>query len=197
MQGLADGYFIIPYTLGNYLAGTSLDKTITCYHDAFERAENEARTRINKLLSIQGDKTVTHYHRELGKSVWNHVGMARNKTGLLTACDTIAALRNEFWERVRVPGVNNTYNKNLEFATRVADFLELAQLMAQDALRREESCGGHFREEYQTPGGEALRRDTEYADVAAWEYTGNHDHPKLHLESLEFENVQLTTRSYK
>ncbi len=197
MQGLADGYFIIPYTLGTYLADNQIDPAITTDNEAFETTEQEALQRIRRLLSIQGDKTVTEYHRHLGQIMWDYVGMARNRPGLQKACADIAALREEFWERVLVPGENGTYNKNLEFASRVADFLELGELMARDAQRREESCGGHFREEYKTAEGEALRRDKQFAEVAAWEYTGDHGQPRLHREVLEFEYVQPTTRSYR
>ncbi len=197
MQGLADGYFVIPYTLGGYLADVPMQDDVTTDHEAFAAAEQDAMDRINKLLGIQGTKTVTEFHRELGKIMWNHVGMSRHQTGLEQACKDIAALREEFWQNVRVPGENATYNKNLEFAFRVADFLELGELMARDALNREESCGGHFREEYQSEEGEALRDDEAFTYVAAWEYTGDHGNPKLHKEELAFENVELTTRSYK
>ena len=196
MQGLADGYFVVPATLGNYIARGGLDDVGTD-HEAFAEAENEARARLEKLLSIDGDKTVVEFHRELGKIMWDYVGMSRNREGLEHAIEAIAKLREEYWQRVKVPGEEAMYNKYLEFAGRVADFLELGQLMAQDALHREESCGGHFREEYQTPEGEALRRDDLFAYVAAWEYTGDPDHPRLHKEELKFENVKLTTRSYK
>ncbi len=197
MQGLADGYFIVPYTLGGYLAGTALDGSVTTEHGAFKEAEAQARNRIERLLSVQGDKSVTEFHRELGRIMWDHVGMSRNLAGLESAAVQIRDLRSEFWQRVRIPGKAETFNKNLEFAGRVADFLELGELMALDAIRREESCGGHFREEYQSPEGEALRNDAEFADVAAWQYTGNGKSPRLHLEPLEFETVQPSTRSYK
>ncbi|WP_457652518.1 fumarate reductase/succinate dehydrogenase flavoprotein subunit [Rhodocaloribacter sp.] len=196
MQGLADGYFVVPATLGNYIARGGLDAVGTD-HEAFAEAESEARARLEKLLGIQGDKTVVEFHRELGKIMWDYVGMSRNREGLEHAIEAIAKLREEYWRRVKVPGEEAMYNKYLEFAGRVADFLELGQLMAQDALHREESCGGHFREEYQTPDGEALRRDDLFAYVAAWEYTGDPAHPRLHKEELNFENVKLTTRSYK
>ena len=196
MQGLADGYFVIPYTLGNYIAAGGFD-AVTTDHEAFREAEEASFGRVRKLLSIQGGKTVTEFHRELGRIVWDEVGMARDAAGLQRAIDQIGALRDEFWQNVRVPGENATYNKNLEFAGRVADFLELGELMARDALDREESCGGHFREEYQTPEGEALRRDDEYAYVAAWEFDGQPGNGTLHKEDLDFEYVQLKTRSYK
>ena len=197
MQGLADGYFVIPYTLGGYLAGIPMQDDVTTDHEAFAATEQEAVDRINKLLNIRGNKTVTEFHRELGQIMWDHVGMARNRDGLAQACQAIAALREEYWQNVLVPGVNDTFNKNLEFAARVADYLELGELMARDALQRKESCGGHFREEYQTAEGEALRNDDDFAYVAAWEYTGDHGKPAMHQEDLEFEYVRPTTRSYK
>lgn len=197
MQGLADGYFVIPYTLGDYLAGTNLEKVDTS-HEAFTEAENDAVQRINKLLKNKGKKTVLDYHRELGKIMWDKVGMARNEAGLKEAIAQIKALRADFWENVFVPGEQSTFNKYLEYATRVADFLELGELMALDALERNESCGGHFREEYQTEEGEALRNDDDFCFVSAWEYPGSEDaKPNLHKEMLEFENVKLTQRSYK
>lgn len=196
MQGLADGYFVAPYTVTDYIASTSLEP-ITEDHEAFQAAEAEADARIQKLLSIKGSKTVREYHRELGKIMWDYVGMARNKEGLEYAISAIQKLREEFWTNVNVPGEATTYNKYLEFANRVADFLELGELMARDALNREESCGGHFREEYQTEEGEAKRNDEEFCYVAAWEYQGDHAAPALHKEALTFENVKLTQRSYK
>ncbi|MEO0538147.1 MAG: fumarate reductase/succinate dehydrogenase flavoprotein subunit [Cyanobacteria bacterium P01_A01_bin.123] len=196
MQGLADGYFIIPYTLGDYIARTELPAVDTG-HPAFAEAETNARDRITRLLSIQGGKTVMTFHRELGRLVWDHVGMARNREGLEAAIARIQDLREEFWQNLNVPGTANTLNKNLEFAGRVADFIELAGLMARDALHREESCGGHFREEYQTSDGEAKRDDQNFAYVAAWQYGGAERLPQLHKEDLQFEHVQLTQRSYK
>ena len=195
MQGLADGYFVIPYTLGEYLAGTKLE-SVTTDHEAFKTAESEVTAKLNKLLSIKGKRTVTDFHRSLGKIMWDEVGMARTKEGLEKAISQIQALKKEFWENVNIPGDQNHYNKNLENAMRVADFLELGELMARDALEREESCGGHFREEYQTPTGEALRNDEDFTHVAAWEYNGEDKVPTLHKEELEFENVKLTQRSY-
>ncbi|HEY9879165.1 MAG TPA: fumarate reductase/succinate dehydrogenase flavoprotein subunit, partial [Leptolyngbyaceae cyanobacterium] len=165
--------------------------------DAFTEAEASAKARITKLLSIQGNKTVLEYHRELGRLVWDSVGMARNRDGLEAVIGKIQDLREEFWQNLRVPGEANTYNKNLEFAGRVADFMELAELMARDALHREESCGGHFREEFQTPEGEAKRDDEHFAYAAAWEHRGDGQVPELHREDLAFENVKLTQRSYK
>lgn len=194
MQGLADGYFVIPYTLGNYIANQSFGDVSTDA-EAFREAEAAADARIQKLLNINGEKTVMEFHRELGRIIWDQVGMSRTADGLRQAIDQVSALKEEFWQNLRVPGEPTTYNKNLEFAGRVADFLELGELMARDALSREESCGGHFREEYQTPEGEALRNDEEFTHVSAWEHTESGH--VLHKESLDFENVQLTTRSYK
>jgi succinate dehydrogenase / fumarate reductase flavoprotein subunit len=196
MQGLADGYFVIPYTLGDYLANQSL-APVSIDDDAFGEAEATVKARITKLLSIQGEKTVMEFHRELGRMVWDNVGMARNREGLEPAITEIQALRTEYWQNLKLPGEANTLNKNLEFAGRVADFIDLAELMARDALQREESCGGHFREEHQTPDGEAQRDDDNFAVVSAWEYRGEGQVPQLHQEDLAFENVQLTQRSYK
>ncbi|MBD2257017.1 fumarate reductase/succinate dehydrogenase flavoprotein subunit [Pseudanabaena sp. FACHB-2040] len=196
MQGLADGYFVIPYTLGNYIASQPLPP-VSPDHDAFAEAEAAAQARITQLLSIQGEKTVLEFHRDLGRLVWDFVGMARHREGLESVITQIQDLREEFWQNLKVPGQPNTYNKNLEFAGRVADFMELAELMARDALHREESCGGHFRQESQTPEGEAKRDDEHFAYVAAWEYRGEGRVPDLHKESLDFENVELTQRSYR
>ncbi len=195
MQGLADGYFIIPYTIGDYFASTQLEK-VNEEHEAFKDAKEEARKRYEKLLSIKGNKTVREFHRELGDIMWNKVGMSRNEQGLKEAIEEIKKLREEFWNNVRVAGEMNTMNKNLEMAGRVADFLELGELMAIDALHRTESCGGHFREESQTPEGEALRDDENFSYVAAWEFKeiGNWE---LHKEELKFEYVTPTQRSYK
>jgi succinate dehydrogenase / fumarate reductase flavoprotein subunit len=196
MQGLADGYFVIPYTVGNYIASGPLEKIDTT-HEAFRQAEAEVNTRVKKLLSIRGKRTVDSFHRELGKIMWEYCGMARNATGLQLALNKIPALREEFWTNVNVLGENESVNQSLEKAGRVADFLELGELTCLDALERNESCGGHFREEYQTPDGEALRNDAEYAYVAAWEYAGEGKRPILHKETLQFENVHLAQRSYK
>jgi succinate dehydrogenase / fumarate reductase flavoprotein subunit len=196
MQGLADGYFVIPYTLGDYLANQPL-APVSTDDDAFGEAEATVKARIAKLLSIQGEKTVMEFHRELGRMVWDNVGMARNREGLESAITEIQALRTEYWQNLKLPGEANTLNKNLECAGRVADFIDLAELMARDALQREESCGGHFREEHQTPDGEAQRDDDNFAVVSAWEYRGEGQVPQLHQEDLAFENVQLTQRSYK
>ena len=196
MQGLSDGYFVIPYTLGNYIASQKLDPVDTS-HPEFEQAETQVREQISKLLNIQGEKTVLEFHRQLGKLLWDNVGMSRNKSSLKDVLTEITQLKDEFWQNVKIPRNQATLNKNLEFAGRVADFLELGQLMAQDALNREESCGAHFREEYQTPEGEAQRNDTDYCYVAAWEYSGDTAQANLHQEKLDFENVSLTQRSYK
>ncbi|HWP49742.1 MAG TPA: fumarate reductase/succinate dehydrogenase flavoprotein subunit [Candidatus Limnocylindrales bacterium] len=196
MQGLADGYFIIPYTLGDYLAGTELPK-ISTDHPAFKEAEAQVKNQVSRLLSIKGKKTVLEFHRELGKIMWDYVGMSRNEAGLKHALEVIPKLREEFWQNVLIPGDSDSLNKNLEFAGRVADFLELGELMALDALHRKESCGSHFREEYQTKDGEALRDDENFMYVAAWEYTGPDKAPQLHKEPLVFENVKVSQRSYK
>ena len=196
MQGLADGYFVVPYTLGAYLANVDAG-SVSGLEAPFEEAEENARTQTSKFLNIKGSRTVTEFHRELGQIMWDGVGMARTAEGLNEAISSIRRLRDEFWSDLVVPGEGETMNKNLEFAGRVSDFLELGELMAMDALRREESCGGHFREEYQTPEGEALRKDDEYAYAAAWEYQGKPADAVLHKEELDFENVKLTTRSYK
>jgi succinate dehydrogenase / fumarate reductase flavoprotein subunit len=196
MQGLADGYFVIPYTLGAYLASTQMP-AVTASHDAFTEAEVASRDRLTQLLSIQGDKTVMAFHRQLGRLLWDFVGMSRSREGLESAIAQIQDLRQEFWQTLKIPGKANMMNQNLEFAGRVADFMELAELMARDALHREESCGGHFREEHQTADGEAKRDDGYFAYVAAWEHQGRDRLPKLHKEELQFEAVELTQRSYK
>ncbi|MFZ5622933.1 MAG: fumarate reductase/succinate dehydrogenase flavoprotein subunit [Gemmatimonadota bacterium] len=196
MQGLADGYFIIPNTIGDYLASTPLEKVDTS-HLAFRQAEAEAEALTSRLLSINGKRTVDSFHRELGKIMWEYCGMARNEQGLKKALSLIPELREEFWRNVTVPGSGEELNQSLEKAGRVADFLEFAELMCHDALHRRESCGGHFREESQTPDGEALRDDEHFAYVAAWEYAGPDKPPILHKEPLVYENVKMSTRSYK
>jgi succinate dehydrogenase / fumarate reductase flavoprotein subunit len=196
MQGLADGYFVIPYTLGHYLASTKLDK-VGPDHPEMKRSEAAVRARVDKLLGLKGKRTPTSFHRELGRIMWEYCGMARNEKGLETALQKIPALRQEFWRDLVVPGSGLELNQSLEHAGRVADFLELGELMCRDALEREESCGGHFREEYQTPEGEALRNDEKFCHVAAWEYTGEDGKPVRHVEPLRFENVPLQQRSYK
>ncbi|MCD6186053.1 MAG: fumarate reductase/succinate dehydrogenase flavoprotein subunit [Deltaproteobacteria bacterium] len=196
MQGLADGYFVIPYTIGGYLAGTSR-KDITSDHPAFKDATQAVNTRINKLLSINGKRTVDDFHRELGQTLWNHCGMARNEAGLKKAKEHIKGLREEFWQNVKVPGDEKDFNQSLERAGRVADFLEFSEIMVDDALERKESCGGHFNEAYQTDENEALRDDENFCHVAAWEFKGENNKPEFHKEPLVFENVKLTQRSYK
>jgi len=198
MQGLADGYFVLPYTLPAYLAG-QIGKRPSTDHPEFRKAESEVDARIRKLLAINGKRTVDSFHRDLGLLLWDKCGMARNAAGLSEALARIPALREEFWSDARVPGEGEEFNQSLERAGRIADFLEFAELMCIDALTRDESCGGHFREEHQTPDGEALRDDENCADVFAWEYQGNGSvaPPKLHREPLVFETVELTQRSYK
>jgi succinate dehydrogenase flavoprotein subunit len=196
MQGLADGYFVIPYTLAHYLAGTTF-APVGVDHEAFADAESAVQKRIDRLLSVGGSKTPRQLHRELGALLWDEVGMARNDAGLKRALARIPHLREEFWQTVSVPGPKNNLNKNLEYAGRVADYLEFAELLALDALHRTESCGGHFREESQTPDGEALRDDDNFSYVAAWEHTGAGLPPTLHKEPLVFEYVKPTQRSYK
>ena len=196
MQGLADGYFVIPYTIGNYLAGVKpggLDET----HPEFEAAKKEIEERNNRFLSIKGKKTVDDIHRELGKVLWEGCGMARNDASLRAALARIPEIRDEFWNNVNVPGTGEEMNQSLEKAGRVADFLELAELMCLDALIREESCGGHFRTEYQTSEGEAQRNDEKFCHAAVWEYQGPGKEPVRHVEPLQFEYVHLTQRSYK
>jgi succinate dehydrogenase / fumarate reductase flavoprotein subunit len=190
MQGLADGYFVLPYTVGNYLASTKQAKVDTS-HAAFKEAENAVAARLTRLLSVKGKRTVDSFHRELGKIMWEHCGMGRTREGLKTALQKIPVLREEFWKNLTVVGGKDEINQSLEKAGRIADFLEL------DALEREESCGGHFREEYQTPDGEALRNDEKFCHVAAWEYAGEGKTPIRNVEPLAFENVHLSQRSYK
>ncbi len=196
MQGLADGYFIIPYTIGHYLA-SSPHNPVAQDHDEFKRVENEVQKRTRKLLAIDGGRTVHQFHRKLGKIMWEFCGMSRDTRGLTQALEKIPELRQEFWEDVQVLGANEELNQSLEKAGRVADFLELAELMCQDALERDESCGSHFREEHQTPDGEALRNDEDFSHVSAWEHKGPDRAPVQHRESLMFEFVTQTQRSYK
>jgi len=196
MQGLADGYFVIPATLAAHFAGRKLDPVSTD-HPAFAEAENASHERYSKLLNNQGSRTVDEIHRQLGLIMWNKVGMSRNAKDLGSAATDIAALREEFWADVRVPGAPNHMNPSLERAGRVADFLEFAELMAKDALNREESCGGHFRDEHQTDENEAKRDDVNFSHVAAWEYKGDGKEEELHKEELIFEAVTPGTRSYK
>jgi succinate dehydrogenase / fumarate reductase flavoprotein subunit len=196
LQGLVDGYFIVPQTIANYLASTPRQPA-GIDHPAFRDAEADATSRIQRLLSARGTRTVDELHHELGTVMWDHCGMARSQEGLERAIALIADLRERFWREVRVPGVNEEYNVALEKALRVADFMEFADVICQDALARRESCGAHFREEYQTPDGEALRDDDRFCHVAAWEHRGVGETPALHQEPLRFENVKLTTRTYK
>jgi succinate dehydrogenase / fumarate reductase flavoprotein subunit len=196
MQGLADGYFVIPYTLGGYLGTGGFDK-VTTEHQAFVDAENDTKAFIDKLLSINGRNSVDYYHKALGKIMWDKVGMGRNAAGLEQAIQEIRAIREEFWQNLRVLGTSDTLNQSLEKAGRVADFMELGELLATDALHRNESCGGHFREEYQTEENEALRDDDNFAYAAAWEFTGVGNTPAMHKEELVFENIKLSKRSYK
>jgi succinate dehydrogenase / fumarate reductase flavoprotein subunit len=196
MQGLADGYFVIPYTLAGYLAGTPLPK-IANDSPEFDEAENSVNARLSRLLGVKGRRTPRDIHRQLGKLLWNDVGMARNEAGLRDALARIPELRAEFWNTVSVPGNARDLNQALEYAGRVADYLEFAELLALDALERRESAGGHFREEYQTPENEAQRDDAHFAHAAAWEYTGEGGAPVRHVEPLEFEYVKPTQRSYK
>lgn len=197
MQGLADGYFVLPYTIGDYLADDIRTGAISTDSPEFEAAEKEVTGFLQRLKDINGTKSVDHFHKRLGKVMWNNVGMARNAEGLKEAIAEIQKIREEFYQNVRIPGDVNEFNPELEKAGRVADFLELGELMAIDALNRNESCGGHFREESQTEEGEAKRDDDNFAYVAAWEYTGDAKNPTLHKENLEFENIKLVQRSYK
>lgn len=196
MQGLADGYFVIPYTIGNYLAGIK-PGAVTAEHSAFAESVDKVTAATAKLLAVNGRKTPKEFHRELGKIMWEHVGMARSQASLKHALQRIPALREEFWQNVIVAGSGAELNQELERAGRVADFLEFAELLTLDALHREESCGGHFREEHQTADGEARRDDENFTYVAAWEYKGHSASPELHKEPLVFENVHLGVRSYK
>ncbi|QEC51519.1 succinate dehydrogenase subunit A [Anseongella ginsenosidimutans] len=196
MQGLADGYFVIPYTIGSYLSKEISTKAIPTDHPAFEEAERNVQADIDRLLNVKGTRSVDYYHKQLGKITWDKCGMARNEKGLREAIEEIRVLRAEFWQNVCIPGGQHELNPELEKAGRVADFLELAELMCIDALHRNESCGGHFREEYQTPEGEALRDDEHFSYVAAWEYKGEAGY-ELHKEGLTFENIKIAQRSYK
>jgi succinate dehydrogenase / fumarate reductase flavoprotein subunit len=196
MQGLADGYFVIPYTIGNYLA-TQMNKKVSLDRPEFAAAQKEVQKRIERLLSIKGKRTVSSFHRELGLLVWEKCGMARSEASLKEALQKIPVLREEFWQNVNVLGEGAEFNQALEQAGRVADFLEFAELMCEDALERNESCGGHFRTEHQTAEGEALRNDNEFCHVAAWQYNGPDSMPTRNVEPLEFEEVKLAQRSYK
>jgi succinate dehydrogenase / fumarate reductase flavoprotein subunit len=197
MQGLADGYFVLPYTIGQYLAEVGPDDRTDTNSAEFVGTEETVRSQIDKLLSIKGKRTPTSFHRELGQIMWDKCGMARSKAGLEAAIKKIPELRAEFWDNLNVPGENGSLNQSLEQAGRVADFLEFGELMCRDALQREESCGGHFREEHQTPEGEAKRDDKNFSFVGAWEYKGENQTPELHKENLVYEEVKMTQRSYK
>ena len=195
MQGLADGYFVVPYTIGNYLAQVGAEP-VQPDHAAFKETEANVEQRIEGFLNIKGKRSVDSFHRDLGHIMWEKCGMGRNEAGLKEALAKIPEIRAEFWENVNVPGSGNL-NQSLEKAGRVADFLELGELMCMDALHRSESCGGHFREESQTEEGEALRDDEHFAYVAAWEHTGANEEPIVNKEDLKFEYVKLSQRSYK
>ena len=197
MQGLADGYFVLPYTIGQYLAEMGPDDRPSADGSEFAGVEEEVRGRIDRMLSIKGRRTPTSFHRELGQIIWEKCGMARDAAGLEEAIQKIPALREEFWSNLNVPGENGSLNQSLELAGRVADFLEFGELMCRDALQREESCGGHFRTEHQTEEGEAKRDDVNYSYVSAWEYKGEGNAPELHKEDLQYEEVKMTQRSYK
>ena len=196
MQGLADGYFVLPYTIGDYLAKEIQTPRIDTNAVEFEKAEKEIEEKLQKLYQIKGNQTVDYFHKKLGEIMWDKVGMARNEKGLKEAISELKKLKKEFWENINIPGELNNLNPELEKAVRVIDFIELGELTARDALNREESCGGHFREEY-TQDGEAMRVDDKFCYVAAWAYKGGNKEPELHKEELTFENIKLTTRSYK
>ena len=197
MQGLADGYFVAPYTVSNYLADDIRTGKISTEHPEFEKAEKTVNDKLDYFINNNGSKSVDYFHRKLGKIIWENCGMARNKEDLEKAIKEVDSLRDEFWKEVKVPGTKDGLNQELEKAGRVADFIELGALMCYDALSREESCGGHFREEYQTPEGEAVRNDEEFAFVSAWEFKGENEVPELHKEDLKYENIELKQRSYK
>jgi len=196
MQGLADGYFVVPLTIGDYLGSNKL-QPVSADDPAVKATEADVRARTERLLGVKGSRTVTSFHRELGRTMWEYCGMARDREGLTKALEIIPTLREEFWSDVRVLGKGEELNQSLEHAGRVADFFELAELMCLDALHREESCGGHFRTEHQTADGEALRDDEHFTYVAAWEFAGEGKPPILNKEPLVFDNVALSQRSYK
>jgi succinate dehydrogenase / fumarate reductase flavoprotein subunit len=197
MQGLADGYFILPYTIQNYLSDEILTPRMSTDLPEFREASEGVKQRIDRLMSIRGDESVDSFHRKFGLHLWDSVGMARNKEELKKAVDDFSRMREDFWKKIRIPGEKESLNPELEKAGRVADFIEIGELMARDALNREESCGGHFREEFQTEEGEALRNDKDYMYVAAWEYKGEGKAPVLHKEPLEYENIKVQARNYK
>jgi succinate dehydrogenase / fumarate reductase flavoprotein subunit len=196
MQGLADGYFVLPSTISDYLARHGLDEAIGPQHPAAVEAVRQTQERLTAILAVDGDRTPDSFHRELGELMWEHCGMARDEAGLRKALARIPEIREEFWRRIKVPGSGEEFNQSLEKANRLVDYFELAELMCLDALHRSESCGGHFRIESQTPDGEAARKDEEFSYVAAWEYTGIGVAPVLHREELEFEYVHPAQRSY-
>jgi succinate dehydrogenase / fumarate reductase flavoprotein subunit len=196
MQGLSDGYFVLPNTINSYF-GKGKPQTVPTDHPEFKKAEVEANERINKLIAINGKETPTHFHRRLGKIMWDYVGMARNEKGLKIAIEKIGELREEFWQNLKIVGTAGNINPVIEKANRVADFMEFAELLAYDALERDESCGAHFREEHQTEEGEAKRNDADFSYVAAWEYKGVGARPELHKEELNYEFIHLAERSYK
>ncbi len=196
MQGLADGYFVLPYTIGDYLTSQKPGSRPKPDANEFQQAEKEAREQLQRLLAIRGKRTVTDFHKHLGKIMWEYCGMARNEAGLKKALELIPALRDEFWKDVNIPGESADLNQSLERAGRVADYFELAELIVRDALVRDESCGGHFREEHQEDG-ECKRNDEQFAYVAAWEYKGDGQTPALNKEPLHYEELHLATRSYK
>jgi succinate dehydrogenase / fumarate reductase flavoprotein subunit len=197
MQGLADGYFVIPYTISNYLATQKPDQRPKPSHTAFQAAEENVRWITKRLLGQNGQRTVSSFHKELGKILWEHCGMARTEAGLKRALQLIPALREEYWKNLKVPGEEGNLNQALEHAGRVADYMELAELICLDALERRESCGGHFREESQYEDGECKRDDENFAHVAAWEYQGPNKPPARHTEPLVYEEMKMSTRSYK
>jgi succinate dehydrogenase / fumarate reductase flavoprotein subunit len=197
MQGLADGYFVIPYTIGGYLATIKPGTRIKADDPAVKATQQTVNERIQRLFSINGKKTPTHFYRELGKVMWEYSGMGRNEAGLKKALELIPQIREEFWKNLCIPGTGEEVNQSLEMAGRVADFLELGELLVLDALNRRESCGAHFREEWQTEEGEALRDDENFCHVAAWEYKGDGAAPVRHTEQLSFESLHLATRNYK
>jgi succinate dehydrogenase / fumarate reductase flavoprotein subunit len=197
MQGLSDGYFVLPYTIQNYLADQINVPFYKTDLPEFDAAEKNVNDELQKLLSIKGKQTVDTFHRKLGHIMWDHVGMARNKEGLEKAIKLIQELKKEFWKDVKIPGGLEGKNAELEKAWRTADYLELGELMARDALDRNESCGGHFREEYQTPEGEAMRDDKDYTYVSVWEHKGDDQEPELHKEPLNYEYIEVKTRNYK
>ena len=199
MQGLADGYFVLPYTVGNYLGqlGIGAAGSVGTGDPAFGEVEDAVRARIDRLMSVNGKESGRSFHKRLGQIIWDHCGMSRDEAVLKEGIEQVRALREEFWSNLRVPGSANTINPELERAGRVADFMEFGELMCRDALHRDESCGAHFRTEHQTEDGEAVRNDADFSFVSVWEYRGEDEEPLLHREPLVFEEVKLTTRSYK